>query len=179
MPHKNIYTEEELISLLLSKDEQGYSYLYDNYAAALYGMIVRIVGECDEASDILQDSFVKIWRNISLYDAEKGRLFTWMLNLTRNVAIDYMRSADKKKDSKTHSLEPGVHIKGNETYANIDHLGLKKVLGQLRNEHRIVIEMAYFQGYTQDEISKELDIPLGTIKTRARAALMQLKQILE
>ncbi|QNL47976.1 sigma-70 family RNA polymerase sigma factor [Olivibacter sp. SDN3] len=178
MPHKNIYTEEELISLLISKEEQGYNYLYDNYAAALYGVVVRVVGESNETADILQDSFVKIWQNIDQYDPAKGRLFTWMLKITRNLAIDYMRSADKKRDSKTHSLDPGVHIEGNETYANIDHLGLKKVLGRLKNEYRIVIEMAYFQGYTQDEISKELDIPLGTIKTRARAALMQLKQIL-
>lgn len=179
MPLKHVYTEEQLIALLSSKDQKAYSYLYDNYAAALYGMIMRITGDCDGASDILQDSFVKIWGNIGQYDPAKGRLFTWMLNITRNMSMDYMRSAEKKKKDKTNSLEPGTDVEGNETYVNVDHVGLNKVLANLKEEYIVVIEMAYFQGYTQDEISKALDIPLGTIKTRARSALMKLKQILK
>lgn len=178
MSTKSIYTEDELVSLLKSKDQQAYSYLYDSYAPALYGMIQRITGEGDEAADILQEGFVKIWRNIHQYDSSKGRLFTWMLNIARNLSIDYMRSGSRKKESRTDSLEPGMHVQGNDTHMEIDHMGLNKVLAQLRDEHKIIIELSYFKGYTQDEISKQLAIPLGTVKTRARAALIQLRQIL-
>lgn len=174
------YTDEQLIDLLKSKDQRAYIYLYDNYAAALFGVIKRTVGDCEEATDLLQESFVKIWRNIAQYDATKGRLFTWMINIARNTAIDFKRSSQSKKDSQTNGLESNSPIAGEKfiTYIKTDHLGLNKVMDELREDYRIIIDMAYFQGYTQDEIAKELNIPLGTVKTRARAALIQLKQIL-
>jgi len=178
LPTKSIYTEEELVSLLKSRDQQAYSYLYDSYAAAFYGVIQRIVGEGEEATDILQEGFVKVWKNIEQYDVSKGKLFTWMLNIMRHVAIDYLRSGIRKKEQHTDSLEPGTHVSGNETQTKVDHLGLRNVLDKLKEEHRIIIELAYYQGYTQEEISKELDIPLGTVKSRARLALAQLRQIL-
>lgn len=174
------YTDEELVDLLKSKDQRAYNYLYDHYADALFGMISRVIGENETATDILQESFVKIWRNISLYDANKGRLFTWMINIARNTAIDFKRSGQSKRDKQTNSLDTEVNIipESFTTYTKTDHLGLQKVMEELKEDHRIIIEMAYFQGYTQDEISKELNIPLGTVKTRARAALIQLRQIL-
>ncbi|MFC6099468.1 RNA polymerase sigma factor [Olivibacter domesticus] len=175
------YTDEELVLLLKSKDQRAYIYLYDNYAGALFGIIKRILGDGEEANDVLQESFVKIWRNIFQYDTTKGRLFTWMINIARNTAIDYKRSSQSKKDEVTNSLEEQVGNTVDEnfvTYIKTDHLGLQKIIERLANDHRIIIELSYFQGYTQDEISKKLNIPLGTVKTRARAALMQLKQIL-
>lgn len=175
------YTDEELVLLLKSKDQRAYIYLYDNYAGALFGIIKRILGDGEEANDLLQESFVKIWRNILQYDTTKGRLFTWMINIARNTAIDYKRSGQSKKDEVTNSLEEQVGNTVDEnfvTYIKTDHLGLQKIIERLANDHRIIIELSYFQGYTQDEISKKLNIPLGTVKTRARAALMQLKQIL-
>jgi len=174
------YTDEQLIDLLKSKDQRAYIYLYDNYAVALFGVIKRITGDCEEATDLLQESFVKIWRNIAQFDTAKGRLFTWMINIARNTAIDFKRSSQSKRDSQTNSLEPDSPIANERfiTYIKTDHLGLNKVIQELREDYRIIIDMAYFQGYTQDEISKELNIPLGTVKTRARAALIQLKQIL-
>lgn len=178
MSTKSIYTEEELIVLLKRKDQQAYSYLYDHYAAAFFGIIQRIIGEGVEATDVLQEGFVKIWRNIDQYDVSKGRLFTWMLNIMRHAAIDYLRSGIRKKAQSTDSLEPGMHVAGNETQVRVDHLGLRNVLGQLKEEHKVIIELSYFKGYTQEEIAEELAIPLGTVKTRARLALAQLRQIL-
>jgi len=175
------YTDEQLVLLLKSKDQRAYIYLYDNYASALFGIIRRIIGDGEEANDVLQESFVKIWRNILQYDTTKGRLFTWMINIARNTAIDYKRSGQSKKDERTNSLEETESSAIDEnfvTYIKTDHLGLQKIIDRLASDHRMIIELAYFQGYTQDEISKKLNIPLGTVKTRARAALAQLKQIL-
>lgn len=177
---KLTYTDDQLILLLKSKDQRAYNYLYDNYSSSLFAIIRRIVGEGEEASDVLQETFVKIWRNIEQYDKSKGRLFTWMINVARNTAIDFLRSGQSKKDRKTNTLEPGTHVNSEHsvTHINTDGIGFQKVVGQLKDDYRIIIDMAYYQGYTQDEIAKELEIPLGTVKTRCRAALTQLKQIL-
>jgi len=174
------YTDQQLIDLLKRKDQRAYIYLYDNYAAALFGMIKRIVGESEESTDLLQETFVKIWRNIDQFDASKGRLFTWLVQVARNTAIDFKRSSQSKRNNQTNSIELMITDEDEKwvTYISTDHLGLNKVMERLREDYRIIIDMAYFQGYTQDEISKVLDIPLGTVKTRARAALIQLKQIL-
>lgn len=94
------YTEEELISLLKERDQNAFSYLYDNYSKALFGIIYNIVGNTEEAEDILQIVFLKIWNSFSTYDKSKGRLYTWMLNITRNSAIDYVRSKQNKTNSK-------------------------------------------------------------------------------
>ena len=87
------YTEEELLNLLKNKDGNAFSYLYDNYSAALYGVILRILKQDEGAAeDILQDAFMKIWSKMAMYDASKGTLFTWMLNIARNSAIDALRT---------------------------------------------------------------------------------------
>lgn len=177
MTPKLQYSEPELVALLQQKDQRAYNYLYDNYANALYGVIHKIIRDADEAADILQDAFVKIWRNIEHYDADKGKLFTWMLNITRNMAIDFIRSAQSKNDKKTETLTPetALPIQDFSSQIKTDHLGLSGILNELKAEHKAIIDLAYFKGYTQEEISKELDVPLGTVKTRARSALSILK----
>lgn len=175
------YNETELVDLLKAKNQRAYNYLYDNYSGALYGVIIKVMGSREEATDVLQDSFVKIWKNISRYDQSKGRLFTWMLQITRNTAIDYMRSGPAQKEKKTNRLEPGsAYIDNhNVTFTPTDHLGLAKVIEGLRAEDKQIVDMAYFGGMTQNEIAEKLAIPLGTVKTRARKALTQLKNILK
>lgn len=181
MSGKKIYTEEELVALLRDKNTDAFNSLYDHYAPALYGIILRIVNDNDIAEDILQDSFLKIWNHFSNYDASKGRLFTWMLNIARNAAIDYLRSSQAKVSTQNQSLDNSVYeietMMGNTTY--VDHIGLKSVLKKLRPEYILLIDMVYYKGYTQDEIARELNIPLGTVKTRIRAALNQLREILK
>lgn len=100
MPDVIKYSEEELIQLLKTGDESAFSYLYDHYSGALFGVIFKIIGDQPLAEDILQEAFVKIWNNFSSYDSSKGRLFTWMLNITRNLTIDTLRSKSYKKQSK-------------------------------------------------------------------------------
>jgi len=176
---KPSYTEAQLIELLKLKNQRAYNYLYDNYSAAIYGVICKVVGDEDEAADVMQEAFIRIWRNIEQYNADKGRLFTWMLNVARNLAIDHIRSAQSRKSSKTESLTESTPLgaPGYTDAIKIDHVGLNAVLDKLTVEQKKIIDMAYFQGYTQEEIAEELDMPLGTVKTRARAALMKLKHL--
>ncbi|NOT90641.1 RNA polymerase sigma factor [Ferruginibacter sp.] len=175
------YSEEELVEQLHSRNQQAFSYLYDNYAAALNGVIYRLVEDKELAEDILQEAFVKIWNNFSSYDSTKGRLFTWMLNLTRNLTIDTLRSKGYKKQGKISSDENSVsNLTDNAAVAEkFDALGIRKQLSNLKPEQRSIIDLAYFNGYTQDEISKEMGIPLGTVKTRMRSAILELRKMLQ
>jgi RNA polymerase sigma-70 factor, ECF subfamily len=174
------YSEEELVLQLQSRNQQAFAYLYDNYAGALNGVIYRLVEDKELAEDILQEAFVKVWNNFSNYDATKGRLFTWMLNLTRNLTIDTLRSKGYKTQSKISGDENTVSnlTDNNTTAEKFDAIGVRKQLANLKPEQRIIIDMAYFNGYTQDEISKEMGIPLGTVKTRMRTAILELRKLL-
>ncbi|MGG9972396.1 RNA polymerase sigma factor [Ferruginibacter sp. SUN002] len=175
------YSEPELVQMLQMQDQQAFSYLYDNYAAALNGVIYRMVEDKELAEDILQDAFVKIWNNFAQYDSSKGRLFTWMINLTRNLTIDTLRSKGYKKQQKISSDENAVSNVQDQSFGadKFDTMGLQKHLANLRPEQRSIIDMAYFKGYTQDEIAKHTGIPLGTVKTRMRAAIIELRKILQ
>ncbi|MFL5763906.1 MAG: RNA polymerase sigma factor [Bacteroidia bacterium] len=175
------YTEDELVSLLKNKDVAAYNALYDNYSAALYGVITRIVPAEEIAEDLLQDVFVKIWKSIESYDAGKGRLFTWMLNIARNSSIDYVRSRQSRAESKIQDISNSVYEVNKQSTAsvNTDTIGLKEQVVKLKDDYRILIDLIYFKGYTQEETAKELNIPLGTVKTRVRAAIMHLRETMK
>lgn len=174
------HTEKELVSSLKRGEEEAYSYLYDHYSAALYGVILKTIRKENVAQDLLQEVFVKIFQNINHYDESKGKLFTWMLRISRNAAIDMVRSKEYKKASKIHPLENNVN-QSRTAYTEfpcIDHIGLEKVLDSLDESHRKIIDLAYFKGYSQKEIAEELSLPLGTVKTKVRSALIQLRKVL-
>ena len=174
------YSEQELVVLLLQQNDQAFSYLYDNYSPALFGIINQIVPDKELASDVLQDVFINIWRRIRSYDQTKGRLFTWMLNIARNAAIDKLRSRPYQDNLKNQPLAENV----NSTAANsvigpqVNDVGLKKLINKLKEEYRVLIDLSYFQGFTHEEIAKLLNIPLGTVKTRIRSALIQLRTLI-
>lgn len=152
--------------------------LYDNYANALYGVTNKILRNQQWSEEVLQDSFIKVWERIDLYDPKKGRLFTWMMNIVRNKAIDKLRSAEIRQANKSDSIAEVVSIvdqTGSEEQ-NTDVIGLAGLLGKLDEDHRFVVNMIYLRGYTHSELAKESGIPLGTIKTRLRNALIQLRR---
>jgi RNA polymerase sigma factor (sigma-70 family) len=175
------YSEEELIHLLKNRDQTAFAYLYDNYSAALFGVIYKILENRELAEDVLQEAFIKIWNNFSNYDIFKGRLFTWMLNITRNLTIDTIRSKGYKNQAKIRNSEnpvDNISDKAN-TAESFDALGIRKHLTLLKNDQKQIIDLAYFGGLTQEEISKTLDIPLGTVKTRMRTAIIELRKVLK
>ncbi|MGN6165449.1 MAG: RNA polymerase sigma factor [Flavisolibacter sp.] len=177
MGAKLTYEEQELVSSLRNKDNQAFGYLYDHYSGALYGVIRQIVSEEEVSSDVLQETFVNIWRNIHSYDEAKGRLFTWMLNIARNAAIDKTRSKAFQQSQRQQSLGDIENIQLS-VKPGTDDYGLKKILLKLKEEQRQLIDLSYFQGFTHEQIAKALDIPLGTVKTRIRTALTQLRALL-
>jgi RNA polymerase sigma-70 factor (ECF subfamily) len=173
------YQEGELVMLLKQRDEPAFSYLYDHYSAALYSVILGIVPDRELANDVLQDVFIKIWRQMDTYDTTKGRLFTWMLNVARNASIDVVRSKNFQQSQQNRELTENIYDAGGSTNINTDKIGLRKIVHKLKEDYRVLVELSYFEGFTQDEISKMLDVPLGTVKTRLRAALIQLKQVIK
>jgi RNA polymerase sigma factor (sigma-70 family) len=174
------YSENELVTLLQQRSEKAFSYLYDNYAGALNGIISSIITESETANDILQDVFVNIWKKIDSYDSSKGRLFTWMLNIARNAAIDKLRSRSFKDGLKNQPLSDNVDNRvDSHVNPSVNDVGLKKIISKLKDEQRLLVDLSYFQGFTHEEIAKAMNIPLGTVKTRIRSALIQLRTLIQ
>jgi len=176
---KRIYTQDELIVLIRNRDQKAFSYLYDNYSQALFNLINYIVNDVEESEDLIQNTFLKIWNNFDSYDSAKGRLYTWMLNIARNMAIDSKRSKHQKMKSKIQNTGDAVYERNNLFVEDKAHesIGFKNILNKLNEDHQVIIDMAYYEGYTQEEISKKLNIPLGTVKTKVRQAIISLREL--
>lgn len=176
---KQTYHQDELIVLIRERNQKAFAYLYDNYSKALFGVINNIVHDQEESEDILQNTFVKIWNNFDSYDAAKGRLYTWMLNISRNMAIDCTRSKHEKIKSKIQEPSEAVYYKNHLFVEDNTHesIGLRTIVENLKDDQKEIIDLAYYQGYTQDEISKKMNLPLGTVKTKVRQALLKLREV--
>jgi RNA polymerase sigma factor (sigma-70 family) len=174
-------SEEELVQLLKDRNQKGVEILYDNYSSALYGVILRIVLNEELAEDVLQEAFVKIWNSFPQFDTAKGKLFTWIVNIARNLAIDKVRSRDFINSSKNQDIDKiasFVEMENQENY-NPELIGLKEMVNKLIPDQKKIIDLLYFGGYTQAEVAEELNIPLGTVKTRARMALINLREMFD
>ena len=166
--------------MLKKQNNEAFNYLYDNYSGALFTIINQIVADKDTASDVLQEVFVTIWQKMAMYDSAKGRLFTWMLNIARNASIDKLRSKGYRDGLKNQPLAENVDTSiAISVQAVTSDVGLKKMLAKLKEEYRTLIDLSYFQGFTHDEIARILGIPLGTVKTRIRTALSQLRTMIQ
>ncbi len=171
-------TEEELVSALRNREKIAVEALYDMYSASLFGVISRIVIDEATAEDVLQETFVKIWHSFPSYSADKGRLFTWMVNIARNLSIDKLRSKDFKNNSKNQELENNVTFidEQRNTVYKPELMGIKELVQKLKPEQQSILDLVYFKGYTHVEAADELGIPLGTIKTRLRMAIIELRK---
>jgi RNA polymerase sigma factor (sigma-70 family) len=179
MPESKKYSEDELVVLLKQRQRSAFDYLYDNYSAALYSVVLSILANTELSQDTLQEVFIKIWRQIEQYDAAKARLFTWMVNIARNASIDTIRSKGYRQSKENREVTEAVYEYAGFSAVNVDNIGLRKIVQKLKPEHKVLVELSYFQGFTQDEISKMLEIPLGTVKTRMRGALIQLRELIK
>lgn len=173
-------TEKEIIDALRSGRRDAVGILYDKYSSLLYGIIYRIVHSDEIAEDLLQEVFVKVWKNIQNYDESKAKLVTWMGNIARNLAIDKIRSKDYKNSLQNQDIADFVNIiednPGAEEF-NPDFIGVKEMLDKLQPEHKVLVDLIYFGGLTQADAAKKLGIPLGTVKTRIRSAINNLRRI--
>ncbi len=173
--------EDQIVELLSRRDKSAVRLVYDHYGDILFGTILRIVGKEDIAEDVLQEVLVKVWKNSQKYDSKKGRLFTWLINIARNAAIDKTRSSEFKQTVNIRNAENTVSSESEtEAYSlEVDTIGLAKWVEQLDIKQKEVIEIIYFKGYSHREAAKVLDIPLGTLKTRVRNAIKELRKILK
>ncbi|GAA4078332.1 sigma-70 family RNA polymerase sigma factor [Flavobacterium cheonanense] len=178
---QKLMTQEQLIPLILKKDDRAFTIMYDMYSKSLFAVISNLVKETDEAEDVLQEVFVKIWKNIESYNDSKGRLYTWMLNIARNTAIDKLRSKGYNNSQKNLSSDNFVHLldDSNKLINRIDTIGIQEFVKKLKPKCIQLIELLFFQGYTQQEASDELEIPLGTVKTQNRNCINDLRTYLQ
>ena len=170
------YSEEELVVALKRNERTAFEFLYDHYSGALFNIISKTLRDEEKAADVMQESFLKIWKNIASYNPEKGRLFTWIMNIARNGAIDAVRAEGRKPamdDIEDRAVQNQKDVSADSLTISSE---MKAIIDMLRPERKILIDMAYFQGYTHEEISEELRIPLGTVKSRIRTAIQELKQ---
>lgn len=150
------------------------------YSASISGVIYSILRDRALADEVLQDVFVKVWHSAASYDAGKGRFFTWILNIARNAAIDKTRSREYKASGKNLDSDLFVDIlhDGDQLDKKTDAIGIKKYIGQLADKCKDLIAAIYFKGYTQKETAELLDIPIGTVKTRNRNCINDLRTLL-
>lgn len=172
----SIFLEKHIVALLAERDDKALSLLYDHYGETLYGVACKIVRDEALAQDVLQESFIKIWKNADSYDASKAKLFTWLLRITRNTAIDKLRSANKKADKEIQIDISDVHTIGVDSMRP-EHLDVQENLEKIEPKYGTVLEALFFQGMTQQEASEALNIPLGTVKSRLKIGLRELRKI--
>ncbi|SHG99393.1 RNA polymerase sigma factor [Flagellimonas flava] len=168
--------ERHIVSLLAEKDDKAISLLYDNYGDTLFGVAYKVVKDEDLAQDVLQESFVKIWKKADSYDASKAKLFTWLFRITRNTAIDKLRSINNKADKEVQIDVSDVYNLG-VSGIRPEFMDVQENLDKIEPKYKIVLEALFFEGMTQQEASDELDIPLGTIKSRLKIGLRELGKI--
>lgn len=171
---------DTLILELQNKNPKAFERIYERYSESTFGIIYNIVRDDAISEEILQDVFIKIWDHASTYSPEKGRFFTWILNIARNAAIDKTRSKDFKNKHKNLTSDYFVDIleDKNDFSAKTDAIGIRKYIETLKPFCKKIIDLLYFKGFTQKEASEELKIPLGTVKTRNRSCINTLRKIL-
>ncbi|WP_053975982.1 RNA polymerase sigma factor [Mangrovimonas xylaniphaga] len=168
--------EQKIVELLEKEDKTAINLLYKYYSDSLYGVILKVTNDEELAQDALQETFVKVWKNAKSYDPKKAKLFTWLYRIARNTAIDKLRSFNNRFEKEVQIDQSNVYILPTASL-NQDVLDLKEHVGRLDEKYQIVLKALFFEGMTQQEASEELDIPLGTIKSRLKIGLRELKKL--
>lgn len=184
MPMNEIQ-DSELLHRVALRDQNAFAMLYDRYATVLYSLCLAIVKRQDDAEDVLQECFLQIWEKAYAFDGLKGSVYTWLVTMTRNRAIDRLRSKQFQVSKQRQPDFDFETIAADEIYSPLENASLaerahlvRQAFATLPVEQREVLQMAYFQGYSQSEISQQLCVPLGTVKTRTRQAMKKLHALL-
>ncbi|NKI32718.1 RNA polymerase sigma factor [Croceivirga thetidis] len=169
---------DTLIEKFKQKDMAAFEKLYAMYAENIHGVINTIIRDPERSEELCQDVFIKVWNNAESYNSSKGRFFTWILNIARNTAIDELRSKTYKNQKKNLRADyiVGILEQPDENANKYDIIGLEKLLKGLKKKCSQIIELLYFKGFTQKEAAKQLDIPLGTVKTRNRNCISKIRE---
>ena len=168
--------EQQIVELLANGDKKALNLLYENYSDSLYGVILKVTINEELAQDALQETFIKVWKNAKKYDSKKAKLFTWLYRIAKNTAIDKLRSFNNRFEKEVQIDNSNVYILPTANL-NQDVLDLKEHVARLEEKYQIVLKALFFGGMTQQEASDELDIPLGTIKSRLKIGLRELRKV--
>ena len=172
----SLNTEQRIIQLLEREDKYALNLLYENYSDSLYGVILKVTKNEEIAEDALQETFIKVWKNAKKYDASKAKLFTWLYRIARNTAIDKLRSFNNRFHKEVQIDNSNVYILPSINF-NQEVMDIKEHVSRLEEKYQIVLDALFFKGMTQQEASDELEIPLGTVKSRLKIGLRELKKV--
>ena len=182
------FSDQKLMQKIAEKKKVAFSVLYDRHSAILFGLALKILHDRFLAEDVLQELFLTIWEKAEKFNTERGNVIAWMTILCRNRCIDKLRQLETNKQRSTELDEESV-IQVKAHHASDDqfdsahqamlHKTVSEAMATLPVEQKQLIEMAFFEGFTQSEIARELNVPLGTVKTRIRLGMQKLRVILK
>jgi RNA polymerase sigma-70 factor (ECF subfamily) len=174
-----LLADEDLISLVQTKDAEAFAVLYDRHGRVAYSLAYRMMGERQAAEDLVQDAFLKLWRSARSYRPQRGSVRTWLLSIVHNQGIDQIRSSASRRRTQDKVEASAPRFQPSEAFAqswrNAQREQVREALKTLPQEQLKVLELAYFSGYTHVEIAELLDLPLGTVKGRMRLGLKKVK----
>ena len=177
-----LLADEDLISLVQTRDSEAFAALYDRHARAAYSLAYRMMGERQTAEDLLQDAFLKLWRAAGSYRVERGSVRTWLLSIVHNRGIDQLRSSASRRRTQERIEASAPRSQPSEAFAqswrNSQRDQVREALKTLPKEQLKILELAYFSGYTHVEIAELLGLPLGTVKGRMRLGLNKMRGLL-
>jgi RNA polymerase sigma-70 factor, ECF subfamily len=174
-------TDIQLLKAIVARDEAALAELYDAYRVILFGLLMRILKNREEAEDVLQEVFLQVWRRAADFDENRGRPFTWLVTMTRSRGIDRLRTLAARERvaiAGTRNDSEAVSDAANDAFRSEQRGLVTNALDQLPDEQKRPLMLAYFDGLTQSEIAARLGAPLGTVKTRMRTGLMKLRDML-
>ena len=177
----SVANDVELLKAVAARDEAALARLYDRYRVILFGLLVRILNNRQEAEDVLQETFLQVWRRAADFDESRGRPFTWLVTLARSRGIDRLRTlAARERVATARAVDEAEVISdaASDAFRSEQRELVANALRQLPEEQKQPLLLAYFDGLTQSEIAAQLDTPLGTVKTRMRTGMMKLRQLL-
>ena len=180
-PSTEIRDDGALLRAVATRDKEAFQQLYTRHSPMLFGLAVKILGDRVEAEDVLQETFVQVWKTAAMFDDQRGKPLAWFIMLARSRAIDRLRSrktrarltdsAAKEETQVTRATSPADDAVASEVQRTV-----RDALSKLPDDQRVPIEMAYFGGLTQFEIAQKLSQPLGTVKTRIRTGMIHLRE---
>jgi RNA polymerase sigma-70 factor, ECF subfamily len=175
-------SDNELLGAICRGDEGALAALYDRYRLILFGLTLRILHDRQESEDILQETFLQVWRRAGDFDATRGRAFTWLVTIARSRALDRLRVLGSRArladEVVAHAAVDDIGDAAEDAAKSEQGTIVRRALAALPEEQRRTLLLAYFEGLTQSEIAERLGDPLGTVKTRMRSGLIKLKELL-